>query len=185
MKSERRSIFPKYVQPQLEPSLEKRTMKFQTKWRIIYIYIKSWRKNKWEKKLRERTLREPSGRIDEKGVKSILECGCYVRNWSCLKKGLLTFIYKFYLLTKFWNGCNLFVCFVYQLPQMILVSSFPLIICNIKIYIFLFLSLFLFFVFVFFFCHIWVIHFGSFPKMFFSYTDILSLLLHIFSGFVV
>ena len=80
---------PNTFKTQLAPSSRELTMKSQKQWWVIYIYIKSRRKNKWVKNLWKKiTLLEVKGRIDEKSDKSISEHGCYIQSWSCLRNFL-------------------------------------------------------------------------------------------------
>ena len=54
-------------------------MKWQTLQRVIYIYIKSQRKNKLkENLLKKRILFEVKGGIGERSAIGILEHGCYI-----------------------------------------------------------------------------------------------------------
>ena len=79
-------IFSKYFQIQQKSSLREQMMKWQKRWSIIYIFIKSSRKNKWEGKIQKRILLEIRRRICKRCAKGILEYGCYILSWCCLRK---------------------------------------------------------------------------------------------------
>ena len=52
-----------------------------TQWQVIYIYIKSRRKDKWEGNLRKKiVLPEERGRIDGHRSIGISEYGCYIQS---------------------------------------------------------------------------------------------------------
>ena len=72
-------FFPKYYQPQLQPSSGERIMTWQTQWWVIYICIKVRKENEWERKLRkERVLLKIRGRIGGECITGISEVGSCV-----------------------------------------------------------------------------------------------------------
>ena len=106
MNSRRHRIFPKYFWPQLESFWGEWIMKWQAKCWVVYIYIKSRRKNKWEGNLgKKRILLKVRGRIGWKCVKSCFDCDCWVRSWSFQRKAC-----KFKELQEFGIFVCLFVC---------------------------------------------------------------------------
>ena len=88
----RRRMIPKYFRLHLEPYSRNRIMKRQNNSESS-IYIKSRKKNKWEGNLQKiRILHEVTGRISWKYAINILECDCYMRSWSSIRKFINLYI---------------------------------------------------------------------------------------------
>ena len=88
-------------------------MKWQAQWRVIYIYMKSKRKNKWEGNLwQERNLVEIKGR----STIGISESGRYIRSWSSLRKFCNVYVASFKNLEVLSVFC--WFCFCFHLWNM-------------------------------------------------------------------